>query len=140
MTQAFSSRGCGDGLLDLARVRSALGDPTGHPPQTTPETVLRVVGRHFRLRVRDLRSRARSQRFTVPRQIAIYLIREHCERSYPEIGQLFRRHHTTALHACRVVARRLLEDEALGATIGELEQQIRAEDSTESGLERRGGG
>jgi chromosomal replication initiator protein len=82
------------------------------------------VVRHFTLRPRELRSATRSPRVTIPRQIVMYLLRRHCGLSYPEIGQRFGRHHTTALHSVRQVARQLEQNGSLRATVRLLEKEL----------------
>ena len=82
------------------------------------------MARHFNLRQRDLRSSSRSRRIASPRQIAMYLIREHCALSYPEIGRRFGRHHTTALHSVRMVKRRLDDSGTLRAAVALLEKEL----------------
>ena len=43
-----------------------------------------------------------------PRQLAMYLAREHTGRRFPSIGRaLRRRDHSTVVHACRRVQRRV---------------------------------
>ena len=37
------------------------------------------------------------------RQIAMYLIRKHTDNSFPMIGQLFNRSHSTVIHSCKKV-------------------------------------
>ncbi len=56
----------------------------------------------------DLRSRSRSTRISRVRADAMLLIRELLELSFPAIGALFFRDHSTVMHACDVArARRL---------------------------------
>jgi chromosomal replication initiator protein len=124
LTRVMIHPGCADGLTDVELVREALRD--GHPrlPHVPPEAVISLVARHFGLRTRQLHSRSRSPRIATPRQIAIYLLRRHCGLSYPEIGRRFGRHHTTAIHACRQIARRLETDERLRSETRHLEREI----------------
>ncbi len=89
-----------------------------------PEVVISLIARHFNLRIRDLRSATRSPRITTPRQIAMYLLRRHCSLSYPEIGQRFDRHHTTALHSVRQIARRLDDNGSLRSSVRLLEKEL----------------
>jgi len=61
------------------------------------------------------RMHARTQ-LTTPtraRHVAMYLVRSYCRMSYPEIGRLFGRDHSTVLHAVRRVGEDLaaLRDE-----------------------------
>lgn len=124
LTRALTDPACGPALTDLGRVRLALTQAPAGIQKPRPDLVIRHVARHYQVRVRDFRARVRSQRVTAARQIAIHLIRRHCELSYPEIGRLLNRHHTTALHACRAIAGRLEADETLRAQVREIERTL----------------
>jgi chromosomal replication initiator protein len=86
--------------------------------------VIALVARHFNLRVRDLRSSSRSRRITVPRQVAMYLLRQHSQLSFPEIGRRFDRHHTTAMHSFYRVQEEVQQDGNLRAAVRLLEKEL----------------
>ena len=59
-----------------------------------------AVSLHFEIKISDLRSKNRSRRISIPRQIAMYLCREHTKLSLPEIGRHFGgKDHTTVIFA-----------------------------------------
>jgi chromosomal replication initiator protein len=89
-----------------------------------PRSVLRIVCEHFDLRPAELRTSSRSPRVTLPRQLAMYLMRRHSSLSYPEIGQRFHRHHTTAIHACRRISSERDRKSDLRATLDLLEKEL----------------
>ncbi len=124
LTRLLTHPSCKAGLSDLEVVRHLLQGSSGQRIKVTPESVISTVARHFNLRQRDLRSSSRSRRIASPRQIAMYLIREHCALSYPEIGRRFGRHHTTALHSVRMVKRRLDDSGAVRAAVALLEKEL----------------
>ena len=67
---------------------------------------------HFGLSTEQLISSTRSPRVVWPRQVAMYLAREHTGESLPAIGRSFGgRDHTTVLHACRKASARIAEDD-----------------------------
>lgn len=51
------------------------------------EEILRATAFHFEADAEDLRSKGRRHELVVPRQVAMYLMRELTSHSYPEIGQ-----------------------------------------------------
>jgi chromosomal replication initiator protein len=115
-----------DGRVDdLPTLRRILSEGVRRTGQLPPETVLSTVTHHFNIRLSDLRSSARSPRVTTPRQIAMYLVRRHCGLSYPDIGLRFRRHHTTALHACRRIEHERDRNTGLHTTLSLLEKELR---------------
>jgi len=80
---------------------------------------------HFSVRPIDLRSKRRSKNVVVPRQLAMYLCRRLMSASFPHIGELFERDHSTVIHANAVTERRIKEDAAFQATVERLERSIR---------------
>ncbi len=65
----------------------------------TPERIIDAVEKHFNLRENSLKSARKTKEIAYPRQIAMYIIRELTDLSYPKIGQVLGgRDHTTVLH------------------------------------------
>lgn len=80
--------------------------------KVTIDSIQRAVAEEFGLRVSDLRNQSRSKSVSIPRQIAVYLVREHTSHSLNEIGDYFGgRNHATVLHSITKVKERLLTDE-----------------------------
>ena len=111
-------------LLDPHLVRRVLAAGPRRAAPISPDAILTTVSRHFGLRLSDLRSATRTPRVTVPRQMAMYLLRRHCALSFPEIGQRLRRHHTTAIHAFRKIEGEREVNANLNATLGLLEKEL----------------
>jgi chromosomal replication initiator protein len=85
-----------------------------------PESVLEAVTRYYNVTLQDLEGKARDKRVVVPRQVAMYLLREETSLSLPEIGaRLGGRDHTTVLHGVQKVAGELDRD-------GRLRTDVRA--------------
>jgi chromosomal replication initiator protein len=51
----------------------------------------------------DLLSKSRKKKIALPRQITMFLFKKELKMSYPEIGEYFKRDHTTALHAFKKI-------------------------------------
>jgi len=72
--------------------------------EVDPQEIVRKVAEHFALRPEDLVGGGRRKEVVLPRQIAMYLVRELTRSSLPEIGQLFGgRDHTTVLYAIQKI-------------------------------------
>ncbi len=68
------------------------------------DLVQRVVAEAHNLSVQDLKGKKRTQAITLPRQIAMFLIRELTEYSTTEVGMEFGgRDHTTVMHAVQKI-------------------------------------
>jgi chromosomal replication initiator protein len=80
-------------------VRMALFDLLPDERETTPADIIRFVAQHYGIRVADLKGRSNRRSIALPRQVAIHLIREILGLSFPEIGKIFSKHHSTAMYA-----------------------------------------
>ncbi len=66
----------------------------------TPSQIIKMVAEYYDIPERSIFERTRKTDVVLPRQIAMYLIREDLQGSYPAIGEKFGgRDHTTAIHA-----------------------------------------
>lgn len=93
---------------------AALQDVLVAPHSLPPAQIIEAVCRFYEVRREDLSNRRRNREVVIPRQIAMYLLREEANLSLSEIGQqLGGRDHTTVLHACTKVAAQIEEDEQL---------------------------
>ncbi len=91
----------------------------------TMDDILETVARRFGVRPEQLKGKGRSKEVALPRQVAMYLIREHTGASFPEIGQFFGgRDHTTVLYAVQKIQKERKKNPELAKTLEELEQQL----------------
>ena len=80
----------------------------------TRDEVIEAVLRHFEIERRELAGKSRTRNVVLPRQIAMYLLREETGASLVEIGnELGGRDHTTVLHGIRQIERALPADMAV---------------------------
>lgn len=97
------------------------------PPVIDAAKVQQEVADRFSVEVSDLKGPCRSKDIVVPRQIAMYLVRELTDASLPAIGRVFGgRDHSTVIHACKVTAAKLAADKAFAAMVNELSRRIRS--------------
>ncbi len=95
----------------------------------TPEAVgmdeiLQVVAEHYGVSPAALKSKGRSKEVVLPRQVAMYLIRQITSASLPEIGAFFGgRDHTTVLYAIQKIDRLLGSDPELARTVEAFEKR-----------------
>jgi chromosomal replication initiator protein len=99
--------------VDLTSAADCIGRQiTGAAPAAPSDRVIAAVANRFRLTPRELCGKSRSRRVTVPRQLAMQLLREQGDRSLAEIGGLLGgRDHSTVRHGC-ARARALLSNDA----------------------------
>lgn len=97
------------------------------PPRSDvrPERVLDLVARSFNTSTEKLLGRDRSREIALPRQIAMYLLREEANVSLPQIGQaLGGRDHTTVMYAIEKVSDLLERDDRLRRRVVEIRRQL----------------
>ena len=110
--------------LQLADV--ALADLLPQRGDVKPGAVVDMVAKTFNLSVDRLLSPDRSHDVALPRQIAMYLMRE-TNVSLPQIGlALGGRDHTTVMYACEKVADLLERDDRLRTQVGQIRRQLYA--------------
>jgi chromosomal replication initiator protein len=104
--------------VDRALATEVLGDlyPPGAPAPGTsvPPTIDRIqelTAEAFGLTREELLSHNRRPKLAWPRQVAMYLAREHTAETLPAIAARFGgRNHTTVMHACKRTAERIASD------------------------------
>jgi len=86
----------------LKTVKEVLGDYISNiqTKSLTPKEIVEASAKFYNVTYKELIGSSRKKELVWPRQIAIYLIREELNTSYPTIGnELGGRDHTTAMHA-----------------------------------------
>jgi chromosomal replication initiator protein len=91
----------------------------------TIEQIQRRVAEHFDVRLADMTSKRRPASIAFPRQVAMYLARELTKASLNEIGDAFGgRDHGTVMHACKLVKKRMHEQDSLRQTISFIDSSL----------------
>jgi chromosomal replication initiator protein len=93
--------------------------------QPTVEAIQDLTAEAFGLTRDELLSPSRAARLTWPRQVAMYLAREHTGETLPAIGARFGgRNHTTVLHAWRRTAERVAGDPEASEMVRRLTERL----------------
>lgn len=84
--------------------------------------VIEAVSKVFDVSVCDIRSDLRHKKFSMPRHVACYMMKRHCEHlSYPMIAKAVgRKDHTTAMHSIAVVDNLLRRDDELARRVSKV--------------------
>jgi chromosomal replication initiator protein len=91
----------------------------------TIDQIQRKVAETFDLRLADMTSKRRLASIAYPRQIAMFLSREMTNSTLTEIGDSFGgKDHGTVIHACKLIKRRMEEDERTRHMIRSIETQL----------------
>lgn len=107
-------------LVDIA-----LADLMPSHTEIAPDVVLQTVAETFGLPLERLLGRDRSREVALPRQIAMYLLREIGNISLPQIGEaLGGRDHTTVIYGCEKIADMLERDDRLRRRVLEIRENL----------------
>ena len=106
-------------------VEIALADLLPQPREIVPQRVIDVVAQTYNLTPDRLLSRDRSRAVAMPRQVAMYLLRQEADLSLPQIGAaLGGRDHTTVMYAIKKIAGQLVSDDRLRRLVDSIKQQM----------------
>ena len=109
--------------------------PRAHPdgPILSPERIRETVARRWRVRPDALSSKRRTKDLIVPRQVAMYLIKETLGMSLARIGDVFGgRDHSTVIHSIRKVKEGMDRDPSFRSQVEAARAELR--DASEESL------
>jgi chromosomal replication initiator protein len=106
-------------------VETALADLLPRRSEVRPDEIVRKVADAFGVSVENLLGRDRSRQIALPRQVAMYLLREEANISLPQIGDaLGGRDHTTVMYGCEKVAEMLEQDDKLRRQVIDIKERL----------------
>ena len=106
-------------------VEAALSDLLPRRSEVKPDEIVRHVAESFGLTVERILGRDRTKQVALPRQIAMYLLREESHFSLPQIGEaLGGRDHTTVMYGCDKIAEMLETDDRLRRQVIEIKEGL----------------
>ena len=89
------------------------------------ESIQNIVAAHYNLNINEMLSPRRSRSLARPRQIAMYLAKQHTTKSLPEIGRNFsNRDHTTVIHAVKKIEELIKKDNEIKHNISEIKKKF----------------
>jgi chromosomal replication initiator protein len=125
---AYASMGAMPISIELAQavLSNVLYNPKKR--QVTPERIARAVSDYYSVPMEALQGQKRDKAIVVPRQIAMFLMREETDVSLLRIGaELGGRDHSTVLHACDKITREVAVNDELRREIAAVRELIYAD-------------
>jgi chromosomal replication initiator protein len=115
-----------DRPITLALAEEALsGMSAPRPRRVSVDDVMSLITNEFSISIRDVIGKSRIQAVSLPRQVGMWLCRQHTENSLEEVGRRFGdRDHTTVLYAVNKVKRRSEEEPSFGAMLEKLSKRL----------------
>ncbi len=111
--------------LTSEMVNSALADLLPQRTSIDPQDVISTVANFYQIPTDKMIGRDRSRKIALPRQIAMYLLREEAHISLPQIGEVLGgRDHTTVMYGCDKVADLMETDDKLRRQLIDIREQV----------------
>lgn len=111
--------------LTIELAHTALADFLPRGVDLKPDDVLEAVSRSFGVSNERILGRERTREVALPRQIAMYLLREEGGVSLPQIGEMIGgRDHTTVIYACDKINNLMETDERLRRQVRQIREQL----------------
>jgi len=99
-----------------------------HRKTLSPERIVETVAKYYGIPLDQIKGKARDKQIVLPRQIAMYLMREETEAPLLRIGEaLGGRDHSTVLHGCEKIEREMAENDDFRRDIGTLRETLYAD-------------
>lgn len=95
-----------------------------HP--LTIDDILEKACTHYNVTQQNVLSRSRKREYVIVRQVSMYLAQKHTKMPASRIGQLIgNRDHSTVIHSCDAVAKRLTVDKAFAEELSSIETSLK---------------
>ena len=110
--------------MELARscITELLGG--AEPINKTVDRIIEAVEKHYDVSREDLVGPKRNKEIASPRHIAIFLIREITDLSFPSIAKLFNRDHATVMTSYNNMLARTQTDPIFASEVNELKKEL----------------
>jgi len=87
----------------------------------TITNIIKSVAGYYNIKVADIKSKRRTRNISEPRQIAMFICREHTKSSLPEIGRQFGgKDHTTVIFSYKKISNLIKENKELKVSVQEI--------------------
>jgi chromosomal replication initiator protein len=112
--------------ISLEMARDCIGDLLGdtEPLNVTIDKIFAAVFKKYNIPKEELTGKKQSKEIATARHVANYLIREITEMSFPNVGKIFGRDHTTAISSIKKVQKMIVTDPIFAADIENMKKEI----------------
>ena len=112
--------------ITMEMARNCLSELLGgaEPINVTVDKIFSAVFNKYNVSKEELLGQKRTKDIAHARHISIYLIREITEMSFPSLGKLFNRDHTTMIESCKRVSNDVAKDPLFSMELSELAKEI----------------
>ena len=112
---------------DLQVVLSMFEGDKSRPKHISARQIIERTAKHFHISMGDILGPKRDKDIVVPRQIAMYMLRNELHLSFPKIAhELGRKDHTTAIHSIDKIEKEMGYDGSIKQYVTELKERLYA--------------
>lgn len=111
--------------LNIQDIKLLLKNNSRLQKTVSSKDITRIVADFYNVEEKSLYEKTRKREVVKPRQIAMYILREDLNSSYPYIGQKFGgRDHTTVIHACEKIKEDMKKSDTLIRELEEIKSRL----------------
>ncbi len=111
--------------LDLKDVEDVLKRKIKPSKVVTVDYVIKTIAMYYNIEEKSLSEKTRRQEIVKPRQVAMYLLRNDLNTSYPYIGRrLGQKDHTTAIHAYKKINNDIKNNKSLEQELNNIRELL----------------
>jgi chromosomal replication initiator protein len=113
-------------VINMELARSCINELLGgaEPVSTTIDKIFSAVFKKYDVSKEDIKGKKRIKAITWARQVTIYLIREITELSFPDIGEIVDKDHSTVIYSHNLVTKKIASDPLTNVEIEGLMKEI----------------
>ena len=111
--------------LTIQEVKKLIKGDNRPKKTLSAEELIKIIADFYHIEAELIAGKTRKKEIVRPRQISMYIMREHYNASYPTIGEkLGGRDHTTVIHSCDKIKREMREDQILTQQIEQIQSLL----------------
>ncbi len=111
--------------LDLAEIKHLIKDSSKPTKSVSVKDVLRAISQFYDIEEAAITDKTRKKEVVKPRQVAMFILREDYNISYPSIGQkMGGRDHTTVMHSCEKIKNDLKDNNQLSQELSQIRAML----------------
>lgn len=112
---------------DVAVATYVLGGNKARPKHISAKQIIERTAKHFQIGMDEILGPKRDKDIVVPRQVAMYILRNELHLSFPKIArELGRKDHTTAIHSVEKIAKEVNFDADIKGAIQQIKERLYA--------------
>ncbi len=114
-------------VINMEVARSCIDELLGgaEPVNVTVDKIFTAVYKKYGIKKEDIIGERRTKDIAQARHIAIYLIRQITDMSFPGIGKILNRNHTTVISSIETVEKKIISSQSFSLEIDELIKSVK---------------